>query len=75
MTREELGITVEGEAFINAIIARGEIQDAIRTAYWMEERDIPQLRVRLAEAERLVETTREASRNSPEWVARYGGTP
>jgi len=75
MTREELGITAEGEAYINAIIARGEIQDRLRHPYYTcDERDVPRLREDLAHAERRVEEAQEAVERSPEWVARYGGS-
>jgi regulator of protease activity HflC (stomatin/prohibitin superfamily) len=73
MTREELGITAEGEAYINAIIARGEIEDRLRHPYYTcDERDVPRLREELAQAQREVDRADEAVRNSPEWVARYG---
>jgi len=73
MTREELGITAEGEAYIDAIIARGEIQDRLRHPYYTcDERDVPRLQEELARAEQRVEEAREAVERSPEWVARYG---
>lgn len=61
MTREELGITDEGEAYINAIIARGAVEQHLR--FPRDERDVPRLRENLTHARQQVDATREALRH------------